>query len=411
MGLISRREALAGAIATLGAGLASATPAPLKLRRGFNAFPWFSLTREFPAPSKDYGWPPFAPERPVPGARDLATLRAAGFDFVRLPLDPGPFLAGSARERAALIEDVEAAVALCNAADLHVVVVLMPNEATHYWTPARMTGSLHAPEFPAYLALVGELAARLPARRNALEPINEPHSACASPDTRAVRGALLAGARKAAPDITLVASGGCGSLIQGLSDFDPKEIAGLGPLLYTFHFYEPYLFSHQGAPWIGEKLYRNLTGVPWPADAGAYAATMAETRARLDADPGFSASERKAVWAETEKVMKVYFDAHPARPFIDGYLAQADAWAKRYGLANENVLLGEFGALRKDAKYAGARAPDRARYIRDVREVAEGYGFPWAFWCLFDGMGLMDERTRALDPAMVEALGLRLSRS
>ena len=70
------------------------------------------------------------------------------------------------------------------------------------------------------------------------------------------------------------------------------------------------------------------------------------------------------------------------------------------------TLLGEFGALRRDARYSGARAPDRARYVRDVRESAERFGFPWAFWCLFDGMGMMDERDRVLDPAMVSALGL-----
>jgi hypothetical protein len=113
------------------------------------------------------------------------------------------------------------------------------------------------------------------------------------------------------------------------------------------------------------------------------------------------------VLAETEKVMKVYFDAEPGRPFIDGYLGAAAAWAKRHGLPAGRVLMGEFGALRKDAQYFGARAPDRARYIRDVRESAEAFGFPWAFWCLFDGMGLMDEATRALDPAMVAALGLK----
>ncbi|TGV74446.1 glycosyl hydrolase family 5, partial [Mesorhizobium sp. M2D.F.Ca.ET.145.01.1.1] len=44
----------------------------------------------------------------------------------------------------------------------------------------------------------------------------------------------------------------------------------------------------------------------------------------------------------------------------------------------------------------------------DVRQSAEASGFPWAFWDLFDGMGMMDDTTRALDPAMVDALGLRM---
>ena len=400
MGLITRRAALGGAAASLGAFAARAAVAtPLALRRGVNAFPWFQLTNEYPAPRKDYSWPPFQPTRPVPSARDLATLRAAGFDFLRVPVDPGPFLAASPRERAALLDDLTRAAALCAAHDLNVVVNVQANGGTHYWTPARMTASTDAPEFPAYLALVGEIAARLPSARAALEPINEPIGACGAPATQHVRSALLAHARAAAPALTLVASGGCGSLIQGLVDFDPADIAAFAPMIPTFHFYEPYLFTHQGASWMGERLYHTLAGVPWPGAAGSYAEAMRETRALVEAK--LPADQRDGVLAETEKVLKVYFDAAPARPFIDGYLGAAAAWAKRHGLATSQVLLGEFGALRTH------RAPDRARYIRDVRESAEGFGFPWAFWCLFDSMGLMDEGTRALDPGMVAALGLR----
>jgi len=407
MDLTSRRAMLQGAAATIGASMApgAATPAPLTLKRGVNAFPWFSLTREFPAPRKDYDWPPLQPDRPTPNARDLARLRRIGLDFLRIPVDPGPFLSGSRDQRRALIDELMNAVALCLREDLAVVVNVQANGGTHYWTPARMTASTQAPEFPAYLEFVGDIAARLPARA-ALEPINEPIGACASADTRAVRQALLARARKAAPDLTLIASGGCGSLIQGLADFDPASLAAFAPVIPTFHFYEPYLFSHQSATWMGERFYRTLTGVPWPASQGSYQETMRETRARIAADVSLSAGDRQAVEAETEKVIKVYFAADPGRPFIDGYLRVAADWAKSHGLAPGRVLLGEFGAQRKDAVFAGARAPDRARYVRDVRESAEQFGFGWAFWCLFESMGLMGDSDHALDPIMVEALGL-----
>jgi hypothetical protein len=401
MGLITRRSALAGAAASLGATMARGAPraAPLALRRGVNAFPWFQLTTEYPAPRKDYAWPPFQATRPVPTAADLANLRRAGFDFLRLPVDPGPFLAAPARDRARLLDELTSAVTLCVAQDLSVVVNVQANGGTHYWTPGRMTASTDAPEFAAYLALVGDIAARLPEKRAALEPINEPIGACGSSQTKAVRKALLSKARAVHSGLTLVASGGCGSLIQGLADFDPAEFADLGPMLYTFHFYEPYLFSHQSASWMGERLYHTLTGVSWPGAAGSLDAAMRETRARVEAM--VPPAERAAVLDETEKVLKVYYDAAPARPFVDMYLGAAAKWARSHGLAANEVLLGEFGAVKT------AAAPDRARYIRDVRESAEAFGFPWAFWCLFDSMGLMDERTRALDPEMIAALGLR----
>jgi hypothetical protein len=94
MGLISRRAAILGTAAALGTRLAPAIAAPtLRLRRGVNAFPWFMLTEEYPAPRRDYAWPPFQPTRPVPTAQDLIKLRDIGLDFLRLPVDPGPFLA------------------------------------------------------------------------------------------------------------------------------------------------------------------------------------------------------------------------------------------------------------------------------------------------------------------------------
>src|SRR6516165_2616337 len=65
----------------------------IALRRGINVWPWFALTREFPPPSRAYAWPPFQSDRPRPSPTDLAALHHAGFDFVRLPVDPGPFLA------------------------------------------------------------------------------------------------------------------------------------------------------------------------------------------------------------------------------------------------------------------------------------------------------------------------------
>ena len=77
----SRRAVLAGAAgaALLGRGGARAA-GPIVLRRGINLWPWFSLTREFPAPRTDYDWPPFQLDRPVPTVRDIGQLRRAGFD-------------------------------------------------------------------------------------------------------------------------------------------------------------------------------------------------------------------------------------------------------------------------------------------------------------------------------------------
>lgn len=411
---IARRSFIAGAASAAlpfaGAGSASAAQ-PLALRRGVNLWPWFSLTREFPAPRTDYDWPPFQLDRPVPTALDLARLRRVGLDFVRIPVDPGPFLAGSAAVRLALIGQVMAAVAEALRSDLSVILNLQVNAATHHWNVARILDGPDAPAFPAYRELVGAFAARLSdfdQGRVALEPVNEPPQSCGAQAWTRMQEALLGAARRAAPQLTLVATGSCGSMVQGIEALSAKSLAAFEPLLFTFHFYEPYLFSHQGAPWMSEPVYRSLNAVPWPASKGSLTTTLAAVRARMAEDSERSEQAKRAAYAETERVLKVYFDAQPDRRFVDGYLRKVRAWAEREGIAPARVLMGEFGALRSDARYVAAPAADRARYITDVRESAEAFGFPWAFWNAFDGMGLMDDVTRGFDPPIVRALGLSL---
>jgi len=254
------------------------------------------------------------------------------------------------------------------------------------------------------------MLARFPQDRVALEPVNEPPQDCIDARWSAVQNELLAAARAAAPRLTLVATGGCGSMVRGLTALDPAPLARFAPLLFTFHFYEPYLFSHQGAPWMSEPVYRSLNAVPWPGTEGSLERTLAAVRAQMALDTGRSEAQKRAAYAETERVLKVYFEAQPARPFVDRYLGEVAAWGSRHGVPPARVLMGEFGALRSDARYVAAGAADRARYVADVRRSAEAFGFPWAFWNLFDGMGMMDDVSRAFDPAIVSALGLTLPR-
>jgi len=413
---LSRRALLASAATALaqGAGAQNRPGAPvLSLKRGVNLWPWFSLTREFPAPRTDYAWPPYQLQRPVPTPHDLARLRTSGLDFARLPVDPGPFLAGAPTERAELMALLRAAVAATLAAGLSLVLNIQANGATHHWNPTRLYASPDAPGLPAYRAFVADCAAMLSgfdASRVALEPVNEPPQGCSEAGWPAIQHGLLAAARSRAPNLTLVATGGCGSMVAGLLALDPQPLQGFAPLLFTFHFYEPYLFSHQGAPWMQEPVYRALNSVPWPASEGSLATTLAAVRRRMDQDAERSAAQKRSAYEETERVLKVYFDADPARPFIDRYLASVKAWGDRHGIAPARILMGEFGALRSDARYVAAAAADRARYVSDVRSSAEAFGFPWAFWNAFDGMGMIEDTSRAFDPAIVSALGLAMPR-
>ncbi len=56
-------------------------------------------------------------------------------------------------------------------------------------------------------------------------------------------------------------------IIGGTNYNNVDELLELGKLdddklFYTFHFYDPYIFTHQGAQWTKEKSY--ITGIPYP---------------------------------------------------------------------------------------------------------------------------------------------------
>jgi endoglucanase len=97
-------------------------------------------------------------------------------------------------------------------------------------------------------------------------------------------------------------------------------------LIATFHYYDPFPFTHQGASWADEPI-RSTTGVHFGT---------ATERARIDTD-----------------------------------FAAVKAWSDASG---RPVFLGEFGA------YDKAAMDERALWTATVARTAEKYGFAWAYW-------------------------------
>ena len=195
MDLISRRAALAGAAATLGAALApAAAPRRCSCGAASTRFPGSSSRRNIRRRAATTPGRRSSRRGRSRRARDLAPLRAAGFDFLRLPVDPGPFLAAPAGAAAGAARSTEgggrgAAAPRASASSS----TCRPTPATHYWTPERMTGATSAPEFPAYLALVGEIAAPAAAlRARRWSRSTNPIGACARRRRAPCATALLA---------------------------------------------------------------------------------------------------------------------------------------------------------------------------------------------------------------------------
>jgi len=181
------------------------------------------------------------------------------------------------------------------------------------------------------------------------------------------------------------------SIIVGGTDFNSIGKLNAIPdysddnLIYTFHFYDPYLFTHQGATWGGPPLLTNLAGIPFPAD-----------RKRMPKIP----DELKGTWIENSLRDSYYLDASPSKMYTT--LNKTVAFSKE---RNVPIFCGEFGVYR-----VNSLPEDRVRWYEFVTDAMERRNISRTSWDYFGGFGIFNTEDRGdfhsdLNVEVVAALG------
>jgi endoglucanase len=396
------------ALATLGTLAASPIWAePLRLQRGVNGDlwnNWGSIADLMADPQALEVFPDW--RRNVTPAM-FAALKDQGFDFIRLPTDPGPALAyGPGPDQDRLIDGMHAAAQMGLDAGLKVIVDLHPLPRGEEIGGIE---SILGDRFPDYVALTNRIATRLsdlPADRVALELLNEPSFDCegvyagAPPKWPAMQAQLHAVARAAAPDLTIILTGACWSQANALATLDPALIAD-DNVLWTFHSYEPYAYTHQGAIWVNPPV-KYLRDLPFPPSL------MTPETAALITDEAAARMTAAEGQADTEAIAKAVQD-YAATP--DGNIAYeisvAAQWADAQGIPRDRILMGEFGALHT---VDGMAQPMEwyHTFLAAKRQAAEAAGMGWAVLSWSGGMGIAapDDPDRRMAPETCRALGL-----
>jgi len=408
----SRRSVLAGlaGLATLGpvrAASGSGRDIP-QFRRGIgvsHAMGWAEVRSD-----GSYGDAPFAAPRFSFDAAQRRAIRTAGFDFVRLAVDVGPFLAlrGTARDR--LDELLIGMVRNLLDADLGVVVDLHPSAMNPAYRPAALTAGIDAPAFRAVLALQQRLAGLLEALaesrtgsgspRLAFELMNEPEVPQAA--WQPMLEACYQAARKGSDRLPLVLGGGSMNSAAALTAIDTRPFAGDARLIYTYHDYTPWQFTHQG---VHGSPAHALDAIPYPAPPSA-GGMVAATRQRIGSLGLDGAALDEADKAKRTLARYVGFE----RSSLETRFRQVNAWRLAERLPAHAVLLGEFGVHRTTYMDTPEGAAARERWLRDMRELAEAQGFAWAAWTYAGtgGFALAEGETGpGFDAATLRALGLR----
>ena len=390
------KNCLVTLVLVLAAGL-PAEAATFSMKRGLNLDIWTTWPQEDSWNDPDVILP-FPEWRKTLDAGGLAALKTAGFDFVRMPVDPAPLLsARSADLRDRLVGSVVESARLVNAAGLKVVVDMHLFPAGGGRSVGMAEVMDDAAMFDRYVELVRTMAEALAKEDPALvafEPMNEPVVDCDADNSdfwpdRLQR--LYAAARASATRLTIVLTGACYSGAEALAKIDPKAIPD-DNVIWTFHSYDPFLLTHQGATWAGDFI-QYVTGLPFPP----YAVPRAELDAALE-----TIRQRirdQASWSRRQGMLD-YLDEQIATmdtkaeldAIIDRPFEIAAGWARQNGIDPGNVFLGEFGMIRQEYGNPFVMpAASRAAYVEDMIEHAERHGFSWAIWSYGGAFGILEE--------------------
>lgn len=361
-----------------------------------------------------YQWPPYRAAQYDVDVGLLAQLKAAGFDHVRLSIDPGPLIAADAKQRSALDGHLLGKIALIHQAGLDVIADLHPIGMMPQYNCARL---LADDFFPLYLDLVKSMARllmRFDITRIAYEPINEPCLAANPEGDRKwelMMRKLHDTIREVAPTMLLVVAGNRWGSFGGLAKIDTRPYAGSN-VIFTFHYYAPFEFTHQGVALdAANPLPRSLTyGLRYPArpaDENVFKSTYLKRAAEAQLPDAARSLLQDAGLRELAR----YFAGSGSRSGIEQVFSLARNWATTNRVHPARVYVGEFGVVGPSVRSCLKGVPsleDRIAWVRDVRESAETSGFGWAYWALSSncsGMQLVQPgNPNKLDPAMTNAL-------
>jgi licheninase len=150
----------------------------------------------------------------------------------------------------------------------------------------------------------------------------------------------------------------------GIVPLSARKPLSDGNVVYAFHDYEPFIFTHQGADWAKMA---STHDIPYPYSAERWSPYFADLGFNLYMDSWILAAARN------------YYQTGNRATLRNQMLA-----AKRWAVANNvPVICNEFGAYDQ-----ASRLEDRARYLTDVVSIFEELEIPWQEWfMLMDSAG------------------------
>ena len=239
--------------------------------------------------------------------------------------------------------------------------------------------------FVRFWGLLAERLSRFDPEMTILEIINEPVFDRHEEEWNTLNARLAAAIRHGAPRHTIITSGPNWGGIDGLKKL---KLLPDRNVIYSFHCYDPFTFTHQGATWTSPAV-----------QAIARRALPVESRGRETSPGGVG------ILAGLEEE----WSSGTARSVGTRRSLPPGSARESSGVPKNHVPLycGEFGVYP-----ARSKPEDRSRWFHDFGEVLAENRIGWAVWGWDEGFGLnrkMVNGKPVVDAVVAQALGLKLS--
>lgn len=307
---------------------------------------------------------------------DIALIEQMGFDHCRISIDAGPLVTWREEgQQTPFMTELDKAVR--EMLDHHLSVIIDIHPSSEY-KATLFQGSTGVGSFAGLWRALAAHFAPVDPEHIFFEIMNEPEQN--DPYRwQGIQAAVVDAIRQAAPQNTIIASGAHWS---GLGDLMVLEPLADPDIIYTFHDYEPFPFTHQGATWTSPEV-RPERAIPYPS-------TPEDIAPKLDQEPTLAGQLFLDSYGEDR------WDAQR----VENTIEFAAKWSQ---LHHVPVYCGEFGVHRP---YAPANA--RAAWLHDMRVSLEKNHIGWAMWDYQTNFGVVTKANGVTTPdvQILTALGL-----